>query len=85
MRRPVLSRSSARPLQPVWSCFGGLGVYRMECVKAAAYGGDDCEHVVFHRRLRQLGFDRLYLNPSQIVLYKALKSARSSTGNIRQS
>lgn len=57
------------PLQAVGSCFGGLGVYRMECLKAAAYGGDDCEHVVFHRDLRSLGFDRMYLNPSQIVLY----------------
>ncbi|AGA27673.1 glycosyltransferase family protein [Singulisphaera acidiphila] len=65
-------------LQPVWSCFGGLGVYRMECLKAADYGGDDCEHVVLHRRLRQLGFDRLFLNPNQIVLYKALRSTPSS-------
>ena len=54
---------------PVWSCFGGLGVYRMECFEAAGYGGDDCEHVTFHRALRERGLDRLFLNPSQIVLY----------------
>ena len=57
------------PLLPVESCFGGLGVYRMQCMRAAEYGGGDCEHVVFHERLRRAGFDRLFLNPSQIVLY----------------
>jgi hypothetical protein len=57
------------PLQPVWSCFGGLGVYRMECLRAAEYSGEDCEHVYLHRKLRQAGFTRLFLNPSQITLY----------------
>jgi hypothetical protein len=57
------------PLLPVESSFGGLGLYRMACMQAAEYGGSNCEHVVFHKRLRQAGFDRLYLNPSQIVLY----------------
>ncbi|MCA9137825.1 MAG: hypothetical protein KDB00_13730 [Planctomycetales bacterium] len=56
-------------LVPVWSCFGGLAVYRMECFQAARYGGSDCEHVCFHRELRDQGFDGLYLNPSQIVVY----------------
>lgn len=55
---------------PVWSSFGGLGVYRMDAFTSGArYGGGDCEHVVFHRGLSRLGFDRLFLNPSQIVLY----------------
>jgi hypothetical protein len=57
------------PFVPVWSCFGGLGIYRTECFNVASYEGDDCEHVTFHRTLRLRGFDRLYLNPSQIVLY----------------
>jgi hypothetical protein len=57
------------PLVPVWSCFGGLGVYRTECYKAANYDGEDCEHVTFHRALREKGFERLFLNPSQFVLY----------------
>jgi hypothetical protein len=76
LEQPLAQRAIERlpwrrgdPLQAVGSCFGGLGVYRMECLKAAVYGGDDCEHVVFHRALRSLGFNRLYLNPSQIVLY----------------
>jgi hypothetical protein len=57
------------PLLPVESCFGGLAVYRMSSLLAVAYGGGDCEHVVFHDRLRSAGLGRVFLNPSQIVLY----------------
>jgi hypothetical protein len=57
------------PLADVWSCFGGLGIYCMNCMHEVAYGGPDCEHTVLHRQMRERGFDRLYLNPSQIVLY----------------
>jgi hypothetical protein len=56
-------------LIPVESCFGGLGIYRFDCLQAAKYDGGDCEHVEFHARLRQAGLGRLFLNPSQIVLY----------------
>ncbi|MGR8933736.1 MAG: hypothetical protein ACU837_05010, partial [Gammaproteobacteria bacterium] len=57
-------------LHPVWSCFGGLAVYRMACALGGAqYGGEDCEHVVLHRQLRQQGLARQFLNPSQIVFY----------------
>ena len=41
----------------------------MKAMKAASYAGGDCEHVVLHRAMRESGFDRLFLNPSQIVLY----------------
>lgn len=54
---------------PVYSCFGGLGVYRMEAFLAGTYAGGDCEHVPFHRTMREAGFSRQYLNPSQITLY----------------
>ncbi len=63
-----LSVQRGEPLRRVLSCFGGLGVYRMACLQAR-YEGDDCEHVTLHRNMRELGFDQLYLNPSQIVLY----------------
>jgi hypothetical protein len=69
---PTVNRMVFRrgdPLLPLWSCFGGLGIYRMECFRAARYEAGDCEHVTFHRALRERGFDRLFLNPSQIVLY----------------
>ena len=57
------------PMIPVESSFGGLGIYRTACMSAAEYGGSDCEHVVFHNQLRLAGFNRQFLNPSQIVLY----------------
>ena len=64
------------PLVPVWSCFGGLAVYRMDCVLSGArYGGTDCEHVVFHRELRDRGYAAQYLNPSQFVFYAGEDSA----------
>lgn len=56
------------PLLEVESCFGGLAAYRIDGLLACEYGGDDCEHVVLHRQLRQFGFDKQFLNPSQIVL-----------------
>ena len=71
----VVNRLSYRRgdhLVPVWSCFGGLAIYRMECFRdGARYGGDDCEHVVLHQQLREQGYDRQFLNPSQMVLYSA--------------
>jgi hypothetical protein len=57
------------PLVPVTSCFGGLGIYTMEAYRAGGYGGDDLEHATFHRSLIASGYDRLYLNPSQLVVY----------------
>jgi hypothetical protein len=57
------------PLLPVLSCFGGMGVYRMEAWKSAEYGGPDCEHNILHARMRDRGFGRIFLNPSQIALY----------------
>lgn len=58
-----------QPLVPVWSCFGGLGVYRIESLRNSAYSGPDCEHVELHQRMHEQGFHRRFLNPSQIVLY----------------
>jgi hypothetical protein len=57
------------PMQSVYSCFGGLGVYRMPAFLAGRYGGGDCEHVQLHRGMRAAGFDRIFLNPSQLVFY----------------
>lgn len=57
------------PLHPVTSCFGGLGVYQMPAYLAGRYDGSDVEHVTFHRHMRQRGFRRTFLNPSQIAVY----------------
>lgn len=56
-------------LMPVASSFGGMAVYRIECMRLAEYGGCDCEHVGFHQQLRQSGMTRIFLNPNQIVLH----------------
>jgi len=56
-------------LVPVKSCFGGLGVYTMEAMLRCSYSGRDCEHVPFHRQMSQQGMGRLFMNPSQVVLY----------------
>jgi hypothetical protein len=57
------------PLVPVTSCFGGLGIYTMAAYGRGCYGGDDVEHATFHRSLIAAGHDRLFLNPSQLVIY----------------
>lgn len=57
------------PLLPVLSCFGGLGLYRAPAYAAGTYRGEDCEHVDFHRRLRDNGYGRQFLNPSLMTFY----------------
>jgi hypothetical protein len=74
---------------PVYSCFGGLGVYRMPAMLTSRYDGSDCEHVCFHRRMREAGLDRLYLNPSQITFYghkpnNLVRAYRRLTGTRRR-
>lgn len=57
------------PLVPVTSCFGGLGIYAMDAYAAGRYGTDDLEHATFHRTMIAAGYPRLFLNPSQLVIY----------------
>jgi len=64
-----LSFQRGQPLVALPSCFGGLGIYRMEAYLAGEYSGGDIEHVSFHRSMRDKGFDRTFLNPSQLVVY----------------
>lgn len=56
-------------LVPVACCFGGLGIYRMGAFRVGTYSPSDCEHVTFHRSLIAAGHGRLFLNPSQILVY----------------
>ncbi len=67
---PIHSRGS--PMIPVLSCFGGLGIYKSEAIFAASYDGQDCEHVLLHTRMREAGYDRLFINPNQITLRTAM-------------
>lgn len=66
----ALSFQPGMPPIPVHSAFGGLAIYRVEAMlNGARYAGGDCEHVMFHAALRARGYRRIYLNPSQVVLY----------------
>jgi hypothetical protein len=65
----ALAWRRGQPLVPVFSCFGGLGLYRLPAWLSATYTGADCEHVTLHQAMRAAGYGRQYLNPSQITLY----------------
>ncbi len=54
---------------PVYSCFGGLGIYRMKAMLTCSYKGGDCEHVPFHQQMREQGMTNLFLNPFQTTDY----------------
>lgn len=60
------------------SCFGGLGVYRMEAFKRCTYSGGDCEHVPFHRSMREMGLGRIFMNPSQVTHYGGAPAGKLS-------
>jgi len=65
----LLTWQRGDPLVPVFSCFGGLGVYRTQALVQCEYRGTDVEHVPFHQQMRDQGMGRQFLNPSQIVVY----------------
>jgi hypothetical protein len=51
------------------SSFGGLMLYPSSILKHnIKYDSWDCDHVTLHKQLKDLGY-KIYLNPSQIVLY----------------
>lgn len=60
------------PLCPVLSCFGGVGLYRAAAYVRGSYVGGDCEHVGFHRTLRENGYGRHFLNPSMLTFYNGV-------------
>ena len=64
-----LQFTRGQPMISLPSCFGGLGFYRMDAYLAGAYEGGDIEHVSMHRSMRERGYDKTFLNPSQIVVY----------------
>lgn len=66
-------------MMPVSSAFGGLVVYDYHALLSAEYDvltnddnevGVQCEHIALHRKMRAEGFDKIFINPSQVVLYE---------------
>ena len=53
---------------PVLSAFGGLACYTREAYLSSDYSGGDVDHVAFHRGMRHEGYDRMFLNPAQVVI-----------------
>lgn len=51
---------------PMYSCFGGLAVYKTQAFLKGRYDGNlGSEHIMFHKNLREQGYN-MYLNPSSI-------------------
>lgn len=66
------------PLIPVVSGFGGLAIYTAEAIRGVRYQSapnDDpqvevsVEHVALHKAIRDNGYNLIFINPSQVVLY----------------
>jgi hypothetical protein len=51
------------------SGFGGLGIYKTKKYILGKYSGDDCEHVCFHKYLSENADFKLYMNPSQVMVF----------------
>lgn len=66
------------PLQPVYSAFGGLAIYRFQALQDCRYEAllnDDarvevrCEHFALCKQMHEKGFDKMYINPALKVTY----------------
>jgi len=58
--------------QPVHSCFGGFALYKSTPFLKCAYDATvyDCEHVAFHRCIREVGGQgRMFMDPLLTTLY----------------
>lgn len=57
-------------LMPVNSAFGGCCIYKTNIFTQGNYTGEDCEHVTFHKFLKnKLSKFELFANPSQLMVF----------------
>lgn len=58
-------------LMPVYSCFGGLAIYKRELFEGCYYDSEDedCEHVYLHQCMRSKHNARIFMNPAQLIRY----------------
>jgi len=61
------------PLIPVNSAFNGIGIYKMKAVKNCRYSAIDdkgiitCEHVSFHKKIKELNNGRIFICPKLLI------------------
>jgi len=53
---------------PVKSAFSGLALYKIDSIKNCSYAGGACEHIGLHKQMAQKGHDKLFINPSLLLL-----------------
>lgn len=77
---------------PVFSAFGGLAVYRYECIRGLRYQCLDnadprvevhCEHYSLCLQMRERGFSRIFINPGMRLKYQRL-TLKIVLGHIRR-
>lgn len=65
----------------VFSAFGGLAIYRFECVKGLRYEALEnndirvevkCEHFSIYKQMADSGYDKVYINPRMELKYQNL-------------
>ena len=63
------------PWVEVDSCFGGLAFYKREYIQDCYYDSieEDCEHVAFHKCLKEKHQGRMFMNPNQMLKYSHFK------------
>jgi hypothetical protein len=56
------------------SAFGGLAIYKRDKLTGCRYASikEDCEHIEFHKCLKQNG-GKMFMNPSQLIRYSHYK------------
>lgn len=65
---------------PFRSVFGGMAIYRSKAYYAGMYQGGDCEHVSFHRSIREATGLRMYLCPSMRVVMNWIQPESADGG-----
>jgi len=67
--RNLLLFNRGEKMEYVFSCFGGLAIYKPYIFQGhMEYKGDDCDHPSLHKQIREDG-NPIHINPSQITVY----------------
>lgn len=64
----ISALSKGDPLVRVRSAFGGMALYKIPSILKAKYEPIRCEHIGLHEQMARHGFNKIFLNPAQIIL-----------------